>query len=80
VNLATAYPEAPAAGFDSWLALGVPPRTALSVVVTAPVVPPLDEDVAAPAESIDMGMHGQGPARPAPSAPQGWRDKRVRED
>jgi hypothetical protein len=48
---------------DLWEALGQTPVTALALVVTMPVKPPLITDLAEPASSIDLGLAGQDGAR-----------------
>ena len=46
---------------DVWSSLGQPPRAALTLVVTAPLLPTLVTDLAPPADSLDIGLAGARP-------------------
>jgi hypothetical protein len=66
--------------------LGLPPRTVLGLSVNAPLILPLDTDVAAPAEQITLGVDRRGPAgSPQPRGgangrePGRWRRSRIDE-
>jgi hypothetical protein len=75
VNIDVAVPVSGAQTWDLWSALGTPPRTALEIVVTAPVLPELRTDLAPPAEKLDLGVHKEAPgkvgARREPEPEQG---------
>ena len=64
--------------------MGVPPRTTLSVVANAPLVLPVVTDIAAPAESIKLGVAAPGrpapPARSGAAGPRRWRGMAIEED
>jgi hypothetical protein len=67
----------PPAQSSIWAALGLPPRTHLDLVVTAPVSSALQTDLARPPETIDLGM--AAPTKPVTAQPAGTRtggDKR----
>jgi hypothetical protein len=61
-------------------------RTSLSVIVNAPLVPPVVTDVAAPAESIRLGVSPPGRATPPrvgpppATGPRRWRGTTIQED
>jgi hypothetical protein len=63
-----------------------PARITLRVIANAPLVPPVVTDVAAPAESIRLGVSPPGRATPRPvgprraAAPRHWRGTTIRED
>jgi hypothetical protein len=61
VHIDVGVPVSGAQTWDLWSALGTPPRTALEIVVTAPVVPDLRTDLAPPAESLDLGVSKEAP-------------------
>jgi hypothetical protein len=56
VNIDVAVPVTGAQTWDLWGALGTPPRTAVEIVLTAPVLPELRTDLAPPAEKLDLGV------------------------
>jgi hypothetical protein len=62
--------------WDLWGALGTPPRTAIEIVVTAPLLPALRTELAPPAVKLELGVSKEQPgaigaeAEPAePAAP-----------
>jgi hypothetical protein len=76
VGLAVAHPDLPATPLEMWTALGIPPRAALDLVVTASLLPALVTDLAEAAARLDLGLAGQlpPPAEPDPSTvrPDRW--------
>src|SRR4051794_11123361 len=46
---------------DVWSSLGQPPRASVTLLVTAPLLPTLVTDLAAPASSLDVGLAGARP-------------------
>ena len=54
---------------DVWSSLGQPVRASLTLVVTAPLLPTLVTDLAAPAESLDIGLAGVRPRKGRAPAP-----------
>jgi hypothetical protein len=64
-----------------WSSLRVPARTALDLLVIAPLVPPLTTDLAPGARSIEVGVATGEDAVPQPEdpAPQRWESARVKE-
>jgi hypothetical protein len=61
-------------------------RTTLTVIANAPLVPPVVTDIAAPAESIRLGVAPPGRATPPrvgpprPAGPRRWRGTTIDED
>jgi uncharacterized protein DUF4255 len=61
-------------------------RTTLTVIANAPLVPPVVTDIAAPAESIRLGVAAPGRATPPrvgpprPAGPRRWRGTTIDED
>ena len=76
VGIKVGVPLTGANTWDLWSALGSPPRTAIEIVVTAPLVPGLRTDLAPPAVKLELGVKKEAPGavgaedepRPAPSA------------
>jgi hypothetical protein len=68
----------------SYPGMGLPLRTALSVIANAPLVLPVITDIAAPAESIKLGVAAPGrpapPARTGTAGPRRWRGMAIEED
>jgi hypothetical protein len=64
VTIEVGVPVSGAQTWDLWSALGTAPRTALEIVVTAPVLPALRTDLAPPAEKLDLGV-SRDPRPPA---------------
>jgi len=61
------------AGPDLWQSLGQLARASFTLVVTAPVVPATDTDLAPPAASIDLGLaatNGRRGRSPVPTLPE----------
>ncbi|MGH9244066.1 MAG: DUF4255 domain-containing protein [Acidimicrobiales bacterium] len=61
--------------WDLWSALGTPPRTAVEIVVTAPLIPALRTDLGPPAETLELDLFREPPgkvgaARPEPAGPE----------
>jgi Pvc16 N-terminal domain len=61
VRIKVATPVAGANTWDLWSALGTPPRTAVDIVVTAPLVPGLRTDLAPPAVKFELGVTKEPP-------------------
>lgn len=77
-HVAVAHPDLPAAPAELWRELGIPPRGALDVVVTATLVRAPQTDLAPAPATFDVGMGRGVPepvAPPKPPAPTG----RIRE-
>ncbi|MGH9117552.1 MAG: DUF4255 domain-containing protein [Acidimicrobiales bacterium] len=66
VRIAVGRPVAGANTWDLWSALGSPPRTAIEIVVTAPIVPGLRTDLAPPAVKLDLGVTKEPPGAIGP--------------
>jgi hypothetical protein len=66
VRIKVGIPLTGANTWDLWSALGSPPRTAIEIVVTAPLLPELRTDLAPPAIQFDLGMHKQNPGEVGP--------------
>ena len=74
VQIKVGMPLAGANTWDLWAALGTPPRSAVEIVVTAPLVPELRTDLAPPAVNLELGVSrkppgaiGQDADQPAPA-------------
>lgn len=61
VRVEVGVPVSGAQAWDLWSALGTPPRTALEIVVTAPLLPDLRTDLAPPARKLDLGVSKEQP-------------------
>ena len=61
VLLAVARPGPAGARPELWSALGVVPRPAIDVLVTATVVPPLDTELTEPPARVDLAVAGRLP-------------------
>ena len=79
VTIAVAHPELPAAAVELWSALGLAPRTALDVVVTAALVSPPDTDLAIAPRAVELGVASTPPARAATESTRTGPTKRIRE-
>jgi len=66
VRIKVGVPLTGANTWDLWSALGTPPRTAIEIVVTAPLVPVLRTDLAPPAEQMELGVNKGTPGSIAP--------------
>ena len=65
---------------EMWAALGVPPRAAMELVVTAPYIPPVVTDIAPAAEQMALGLSRER-GGPRMHPPTGSLEERVaRED
>jgi hypothetical protein len=66
--------------------LGLPARTVVALVANAPLVLPIDTDLAAPADNITLDMGGPrrggtiGPATASPAPRRQWRGARIVEE
>jgi hypothetical protein len=81
VAVSLGHPELGSATPDVWSALGIPPRVALDVVVTATLVPALVTNLAEGARSVELGM-GQTvpePVKPPSAKPNRWPSQAIRE-
>jgi hypothetical protein len=69
---------------DWWEAAGLSPRPVLEVMVVAPVRPPLDTQVAPPADSLTLDARklpsGMAPAAPSAAGERRWTAFRIREN
>jgi hypothetical protein len=54
---------------DLWSALGQPPCTTVTLVVTAPLLPAVDTVLAPPASTLDIGLAGRRPRPGRPPVP-----------
>jgi hypothetical protein len=61
VRIKVGTPVTAANTWDLWSALGTPPRTAVEIVVTAPLVPELRTDLAPPAVEFSLGVKKEAP-------------------
>jgi Pvc16 N-terminal domain len=66
VRIKVGVPLTGANTWDLWSALGTPPRTAIEVVVTAPLVPEIRTDLAPPAEKLELGVKKEPPGAIGP--------------
>lgn len=71
VTLDVAHPDLPAFPLEGWSSLGVPPRACLDLVLTVPLVPPVDHDLASRPVTIDLGISGRVPAPASPARRSG---------
>jgi hypothetical protein len=69
VTINVADPQLPVTPSDLWSALGTAPRTALDVVITAPLVRPAVTELTRAPEEVALGV-ASGPTVPAPERPQ----------
>jgi hypothetical protein len=81
VAIAVAHPDLAATTPDVWSALGIPPRLALDVVVTATLVPTLVTNLAERARSVELGMGKTvpEPVGPRSARPDRWPSHAIRE-
>lgn len=80
VTFAVGHPDAPAASWQIFTALGTRPRPALDLVVTAPLIPALLTEFAPPPEEINLGTNGTVPAAEPERDVPGWSRKKIREN
>jgi hypothetical protein len=66
IVLAVGHPDFAATPLEMWTALGIPPRAALDLVVTATLLPALVTDLAEAAASLDLGLANEVPPPPEP--------------
>jgi hypothetical protein len=66
VRIKVGVPVTGANTWDLWSALGTPPRTAIEIVVTAPLVPGLRTDLAPPAVKFELGVTKEPPGAIGP--------------
>lgn len=57
---------------ELWSSLGMPARAAFIISVSAPYLPPVDTDLAAPAERITLRSNQEVPAPLAPAGNKRW--------
>lgn len=67
VTLDVAHPDLPAFPLEGWTSLGLPPRACLDLVLTVPLVPAVDRDLATRPDTIDLGVTGRVPAAASPA-------------
>lgn len=61
VTLDVAHPDLPAFPLEAWSSLGLPPRACLDLVLTVPLVPAVDRELATRPDTIDLGVSGRVP-------------------
>ena len=64
VRIAVPGAGAGAAGWELWSSLGHPPRASLELVVVAPLVAPVDADLAVPPERVNLAVARDGDPAP----------------
>ncbi|HEX4061748.1 MAG TPA: Pvc16 family protein [Streptosporangiaceae bacterium] len=79
VPLTLAGPDRAADALRLWAGLGVRARTALDLMVVAPVVPPLLTELAPAVRGLEVGLQRKPPAPPAAARPEGWGRRRITE-
>ena len=79
VRLDIASPNEPEPAMDLWSALGIRPRTHLSLVLIVPLVPAVLGDLGTAPATIDLGIAGSPPVSPSQQPANGRPAKRIRE-
>jgi hypothetical protein len=69
VTLDVAHPDLAIFPLEAWSALGIPPRAGLDVVLTVPLVPATDRDLARRPDTVDLGVGSRLPGRATPRQP-----------
>jgi hypothetical protein len=63
VTLDVAHPDLAIFPVEGWSAFGIAPRATLDVVLTIPLVPEVNRDLARKPDTIDLGVNGRVPGR-----------------
>jgi hypothetical protein len=79
VPLTLAAADRAADATQLWPGLGIPARTALDLMVVAPVVPPLLTELAPAVHGLEVGVARKPPPAPPTDRPQGWGRRRISE-